>query len=190
MILYPSPLPVVSSTYHNTNNFITLLLRYLINLYTQLAIMTLLPFFFFLNDPATPEISPLPLPDALPIGGPPGGVPPRRASAVPAWTVARIGHCDRSCPPRREPARQRGPTGRAVGPGAPASRHRGNGCVRRDGHRAGHPDAAGAGRVDRRPACGPRAPGRAANDHRAVARGSPRRLCPGRRRTDRHAPAL
>src|SRR5207249_4216776 len=60
--------------------------------------------------------------------GRPGGVSPRRASAVPAWTVARIGHCDRSCPPRREPARQRGPTGRAVGPGAPASRHRGNGC--------------------------------------------------------------
>src|ERR1039457_6701543 len=30
-------------------------------------------FFFFFNDPAPTEISPFPLPDALPIGGPGGG---------------------------------------------------------------------------------------------------------------------
>src|SRR3712207_9558649 len=39
--------------------------------------------FFFFNDPATPEISPLPLPDALPIwggaaGGGGDGIGPRR----------------------------------------------------------------------------------------------------------------
>src|SRR2546430_15033887 len=38
-------------------------------------------FFFFLNDPPTPEISPFPLPAALPIFPPPLGLPPRHTSA-------------------------------------------------------------------------------------------------------------
>src|ERR1039458_6205700 len=38
-------------------------------------------FFFFLNDPAPPEISPLPLPDALPIGHRPG--PPQARGGPP-----------------------------------------------------------------------------------------------------------
>src|SRR2546429_7806148 len=67
-------------------------------------------FFFFFNDPAPPDISPLPLHDALPIFSPPfrPAVPPRRSfvTAGPAPEVTEGSGTDRAAPPRGAPGRR------------------------------------------------------------------------------------
>src|SRR2546430_8115848 len=70
-------------------------------------------FFFFLNDPPTPEISPLPLHAPLPISRSP------RTGRCPAWT----------CPPRRGPWTSPGP-GRRGGSTARRRRAPGPGSAR------------------------------------------------------------
>src|SRR5256885_15496457 len=72
-------------------------------------------FFFFLNDPAPTETSPLPLPDALPICPPLGSTPRRFGHGAPARRPGRDAHSRRR-PVRSEaaPARPR-PAGTTSG---------------------------------------------------------------------------
>src|SRR3989441_10717287 len=112
-------------------------------------------FFFFFNDPATTEISPLPLHDALPIcglrGDPAsacGARAPRRAARG-ARLSADLPVRDRAQP--APPAGRRPPRGGGAGPGARSRGDRGGVSLRprgssrraRAARRAGlHPDAA------------------------------------------------
>src|SRR5256885_836493 len=74
-------------------------------------------FFFFFNDPAPPEFSPFPLPDALPISGSGGG---RSPAARPRCSRGSCAGRARRC--RRSSARGRWPRPTAPIPPAPAPR--------------------------------------------------------------------
>src|SRR2546430_14536327 len=69
-------------------------------------------FFFFLNDPPTPDIYPLPHPPPLPSsffsGKPPPTPPPRFCPAFPQFSFSVVAGNRREIPKHRPPCRSRG----------------------------------------------------------------------------------
>src|SRR5256886_16469051 len=108
----------MSTTNNSTCSFLTRIIEQLLSgvqrasicfLYT---LCSLISFFFFLNDTATPEFYPLPLPDALPICPPPWS--PRSLRIAKTWRRSA------GCPRRRRRSRQ---TLAAASVAAPPCRH-------------------------------------------------------------------
>src|SRR5256886_5770336 len=91
-------------------------------------LLSLFVFFFFFNDPAPPEIYPLPLHDALPISGGRRPAVPRLGPAAPVPRAVPVG--DGGAPPPLRPGRHARRRRRVPGPGA----HRRPGHARSEEH--------------------------------------------------------